>query len=190
MTGSSFTFERIDLLEYHLHKTSLNRGSSYINSPEWIRNKGVTINPKNTESNNCFQLAISTALNYQKIGHHPERVSKIKPFINNYNWKGIEFPSHPKDWRKSEQNNKTIALNTLYVPYNTKQIKQAQISKYNNERDNQVNLLMITDGTGNWHYLAAKNIAGLRRMTSNHNGDFYCLNCFHSYTTEKKTYKA
>ena len=50
---------------------------------------------------------------------------------------------------------------------------------------------MITGGTGNWHYLAAKNIAGLRRMTSNHNGDFYCLNCFHPYTTEKKTtYKA
>ena len=45
MRGSSFTFERIDLLEYHLHKISLNRGSSYINSPEWIKKK-VTINPK------------------------------------------------------------------------------------------------------------------------------------------------
>ena len=39
MKGSSFTFERIDLLEYHLHKISLNRGSSYINSPEWLKNK-------------------------------------------------------------------------------------------------------------------------------------------------------
>ena len=45
--GSSFTFERVDLVEYHLHKISLNRGSSYINTPEWIKNKGVTINPKN-----------------------------------------------------------------------------------------------------------------------------------------------
>ena len=34
MKGSSFTFESVDLLEYHLHKISLNRGSSYINSPE------------------------------------------------------------------------------------------------------------------------------------------------------------
>ena len=34
MRGSSFTFERIDLLEYRLHKISLNRGSSYIESPE------------------------------------------------------------------------------------------------------------------------------------------------------------
>ena len=186
MKGSSFTFDRIDLLEYHLHKISLNRGSLYINSSEWIKNKGVTINPKNTKDNNCFQYAITAALNYQNIDHHPERISKLKPFINNYNWKDIEFPSHSKDWRKCECNNKIIDLNIQYVPYNTKQIRQAYISNYNNERDNQVHLLMITDGASNWHYLAVKSISGLLRgTTSNHNGDFYCLNCLHSYTTEK-----
>ena len=86
MKGSSFTFERIDLLEYHLHKISLNRGSSYIESPEWIKNKRVTINPKNTKDNNCFQYAITAVLNHQNIEHHPERISNLKPFINNYNW--------------------------------------------------------------------------------------------------------
>ena len=66
----------------------------------------------------------------------------------------------------------------------TTQIRQEYISKHNNKRDNQVTLLMITDGTGNWH--TVKSISGLlRRITSNHNGNFYCLNCFHSYTTEK-----
>ena len=76
------------------------------------------------------------------------------------------------------------------MPYNTKQIRQAYISKDNNERDTHVNLLMITDGTGNWHYLAVKSTSGvLRGITSNHNGDFYCLNCFHPYTTEKKLRK-
>ena len=95
-----------------------------------------------------------------------------------------------KGWRKFECNNKTVALNILYVPYNTKQIRQAYISKYNNERDTQVSLLMITDETNNWHYLAVKSISGLLRgITSNHNGDFYCLNCFHPYTTEKKLRK-
>ena len=64
MKGSSFTFEHIDLLEYHLHKISLNRGSSYIKSTEWLYNKGVTINPQNTKDNNCFQYAITAALNY------------------------------------------------------------------------------------------------------------------------------
>ena len=54
MKGSRYIFERIDLLGYHLHKISLNRGSSYIDSPIWIKNKGVTINPKNAKDNNCF----------------------------------------------------------------------------------------------------------------------------------------
>ena len=49
---------------------------------------------------------------------------------------------------------------------------------------------MITDNNNNWHYHAVKNISGLLRgITSNYNGDFYCLNCFHSYTTNKKLKK-
>ena len=63
----------------------------------------------------CFQYAITAALNHQNIIHHPERISKLRSFINNYSWKDIQFPSHLKDWRKFEQNNKTIALNILYV---------------------------------------------------------------------------
>ena len=190
MRGSSFTFDHVDLLEYHLNKISLNRGSSYIKSPEWIKNKGVTINPKNTKDNKCFQYAITTTSNYQNISHHPERISKLKLFINNYNWKNIKFPAGHKDYSAFERNNRGIALNILYIPYNIKQIRQAYISKHNNECDAQVNLLMITDETNNWHYLAVKSISGLLRgITSNHNGDFYCLNCFHSYTTENKLRK-
>ena len=45
---------------------------------------------------------------------------------------------------------------------------------------------MISNGE-NWHYLFVKNLSGLLRgITSNHNGDYYCLNCFHSYRTENK----
>ena len=85
------------------------------------------------------------------------------PFIDQYNWKGIEFPSHSKDWKKFEQNNKAIALNILYVPYDTEQIRPAYISKYNHKRNNQVILLMITDDAENWHYLAVKRISKLLR---------------------------
>ena len=47
-------------------------------------------------------------------------------------------------------------------------------------------LLMITDGE-KWHYLTVKNLSGLLRgITSNHHGDFYCLNCFTSYRTKSK----
>ena len=62
------------------------------------------------------------------------------------------------------------------MPYNSKQIRQAYISEYNNERDNQVHLLMITDGDCNWHYLAVKSISSLLRgTTSNQNGNFFIV---------------
>ena len=45
---------------------------------------------------------------------------------------------------------------------------------------------MITDGE-KWHYLVVKNLPGLlKRITSTHEKDFYCLNCFHSYRTKSK----
>ena len=118
--GSNFTFESVDLLSYHLHKTSLKRGKSYIKSPKWVLNKRAKINPKN-EDNKCFQYSITVALNHQNIESHPERISNIKPFINQYNWEGIDFPVGTKDWKKFERNNKTIALNILYVPHIQKQ---------------------------------------------------------------------
>ena len=52
----------------------------------YIKNKGVTINPRNTKNDMCFQYAITTALNHQNIDHHAERISKLRPFINNYNF--------------------------------------------------------------------------------------------------------
>ena len=48
---------------------------------------------------------------------------------------------------------------------------------------------MITDGE-KWHYLAVKKLSVLfKRITSNHKGDFYCLNCFYSYSTKEKLKK-
>ena len=48
---------------------------------------------------------------------------------------------------------------------------------------------MITDGK-KWHYLAVKSLwALLRGITSNHNGDFFCLNCLYSYNKTKKLKK-
>ena len=124
---SKFVFESVDLLYYSLHKTTVKRSGSYIKSSKWLRNKGAAINPKNEYDNNCFQYPITIALNHQNIENNPERISNIEPFINQYNWKDIDFPSHQKDWKKFEQNNETIALNILFVPHNTKTCIQIKI---------------------------------------------------------------
>ena len=180
MRGSEFNFNSVGRLYYHLQKISLIRGRSYIDSPEWLENKKATIKPKNNDVN-CFQYALTVALNYQNIKKAAQRISKVKSFINRYNWKEINFPSHLKDWKKFEQNNKTVVLNILLVPYNTEKIRLACKSKHNLKRKNQVILLMITDGK-KWHYLAIKSVPVLlREITSNQNGD--------SYRTKKKLKK-
>ena len=119
--GSNFVFESVDLLSYHIHKTGLNIGKSYMKSPEWVANKRATINPQNLSDNKCFQYSITVALHHQDIENHPERITNIGPHTGLYNWKGIEFPAGIKDWKRFERNNKTIALNIFFVPHNEKQ---------------------------------------------------------------------
>ena len=132
---------------------------------------------------NVFNMLL--ALNLDKIKRDPQRISKIKPFIDQYNWKDINFPSTSKDWKKFELNNE-IALNVLYVPHNTRKIQVAYKSKQNLICDKQGILLMITNGE-KWHYLTLKYSPGLLRgITSTHKEDFYCLNCFRSYRTKNK----
>ena len=88
-----------------------------------------------------------------------------------------------------ESNNKSIALSILYVAYNTEEIRHAYKSKPNLERKNQVILSMIIDGK-KWHYLAVKKLSALQGgITSKYKGDFYCLNCFHSFSTKVKLKK-
>ena len=100
-----------------------------------------------------------------------------------------KFSIIQKDWKKFELNNKSITLTILYIPYNTKEIRRVYKSKYILTHGNKVILLIITDAK-KWHYLAVKSLSGLLRgITSNHNGDFYCLNCFHSYSAKNKPKK-
>ena len=90
----------------------------------------------------------------------PKRTSKIKPYISKYNWEGVQFPAGPKDCEKFEQNNKTIALNILFVPCIIEKIRVAYRSKYNHKRKKQVILLMIADGN-KWHCLAVSKLSAL-----------------------------
>ena len=82
----------------------------------------------------------------------------------------------------------------MQVPHNDIKISHAYKSEYNRKRKNQVVLLMIPHGE-KWHYIALKSEPTddgfnrptkslpklFRGITSNHDGDFYCLNCLHSF---------
>ena len=49
----------------------------------------------NNKNNKNFQNALGDALNY--IESNPQRISKLEPYINKYNWKGINFPAGSKE---------------------------------------------------------------------------------------------
>ena len=145
MKGSDFIFNGINYLYYDLNRITISKGRSYIESPKWLKDKKCTTNQKNTD-NKCFQYATTLALNINSIDKHHQRISKSKPFIDNYNWNDINFPATKKDWNKFEINNKNVALNILYVPFSTKKVEIAYKSKYNLIRDNQIMLFMISNG--------------------------------------------
>ena len=110
------------------------RNLSELNYSWWLKRKKETRIIGNTD----FEEALDDALDDQNIETHPERISKLKPYNNKYNWKRIDFPVGPIDWIKFEKN-KSIVLNVLFVPYNTKTISIAYRSEYNNKCKKQVN---------------------------------------------------
>ena len=75
-------------------------------SSEWLKNKKAAI----VNDDNCFQ-------NYQKIKKDPEVISNIKPFINQYNWKRIEFPLNQKSGKILKKTINKFIL--VYYMYNT-----------------------------------------------------------------------
>ena len=101
MRGSDFEFDGINFLYYDFNQISLNRGGSYIDFPKWLKHKKSTIHHRNNDDK-CFQYAVTLALNLNKINKHPQRIFKIKPSIDQYNWKDIDVPSTSKDWKKLE----------------------------------------------------------------------------------------
>ena len=94
MKGSDFEIDGVNFLYYDFIKIS--RGGSNIDSSKWLKNKKSTINLKNNDYK-YFQYVVTLALNIDRINSHPEIISKIKPFIEQYNWKEIDFPSTSKD---------------------------------------------------------------------------------------------
>ena len=148
------------ILYYNCHKTNTNSDESYLDSPDWIKNKKATINLINKKDNKCFQYDVTVALIYEERKKDPQRITKIKLFINKYNWEGINFPSEKGDWKKFEKNYWIIVLNILYAT--KEKIYPAYISKCNSNNEKQLIFLMTLNGDGK-DFLAVKKLPALLR---------------------------
>ena len=159
-------------------------GSSYIELPEWLKSKKAVINPQNKDEE-CFKWTVIGALYHEEIKHHPERISLLWAYENQYNWKGLEFPVSIKKIDKFEKNNPGIAVNVLFSNNKNQNIYTARRSERNVKCKKQVNLLMIVDGEKR-HYTAINNIS---KLLSKLNGKtrrayHFCMNCLNGFRTE------
>ena len=110
---SEFTHESVALLYYYFQRIDIRRAESYIISPDWIASKKATINPKNEKDNECFKWSIIAGLNYNKI-----KEKELKKLLK-FRRVDTDFSSYQRDWEEFEQNNTSIALNVLFVSYNS-----------------------------------------------------------------------
>ena len=105
MKGSVIVFNCVHLLYYKCQKINPNCERSYINSPNWIKNKRKRINPIHKKDRKCFEYAFKFALNHEEIRKNSQRITKTKSSINEYNWEAINILSEKNDWKKIEKNN-------------------------------------------------------------------------------------
>ena len=104
-----------------ISKEPIINDSTFIETPEWIKNKKCIINPQNND-NKCFQCSVTVSLYHKQItGRNFFRVSQMKPFIENIDWENTNFPPQKQDYKTSEVNHKSIALNVLRI-YNNEKI--------------------------------------------------------------------
>ena len=113
MPESGFSLDKKIHLNINFHRLMLTRGSSYTELSEWLKSKKAVINPQNKDEER-FKWAVTEALHHEEIKHHPERISLLRPYENQYNWKELEFPVSIKNIDKFEKNNPGIAVNVLF----------------------------------------------------------------------------
>ena len=105
--GSEFVSNYIHLWYYKYNKINLYSAVKYTNYTEWIKK---TINSTSKKYKKHVQNAVTVALILEEIKKYLQRITKIKPFMNKYNWERKYVPSEKDDWKKIEKNNVTYIL--------------------------------------------------------------------------------
>ena len=170
-------------LYINFHKLALTRGGSYIELPKWLKSKKAVINPQNKDEK-CFKWAAIGALHHEEIKNNPEKISLLRSYENQHNWKGLEFPVSIKKIDKFDKNKPGIAVNVLFSNKKSQNIYTARRSQRNVKCKKQFNLLIIVDGEKS-HYITIKSIS---RLLSKLNGKtkrayHFCMNCLNRFRT-------
>ena len=113
LLSSRFKFDEVLFVDANFHQLNLTRGSSYLPLFPWLAKKKAIINPNNND-NECFKWTVIAVLEFPNIKSHPERISNLIKFSNNYDWSGLEFPVSTKDIGLFEINN-DVSIKVLAI---------------------------------------------------------------------------
>ena len=179
LKDSKFVFDEIIRMDIDFHRLNLTRGSSYMPLPDWLAKKGTIINPKNSDME-FFKWAVIATTKWREIGDHPERISKLRRYENDFDWSETRFPASFRDFKRFESRNE-ITINIIAF-----ECKQVYICRKSQEYGQVANLMLITDHN-NKHYVAIKS---LRRLQSRQNGkhkesQHFCINCLQGFGEKK-----
>ena len=184
--GTGWHFHSVISLELHTAEWVPLRGSSYIELPEYLKNKKAITNIKN-DDDKCFLWCVLRALNPEPI--HPERLNKkLKEKENTLNMEGIEYAVKLLDINKFEKQNETITITVF--GYNEKdKVYPLRKSKHSN-RFCKINLLLI-EKEGVSHYCLINDISWLvgSQVSKHKEKCFICDNCLNPFPTEESLNK-
>ena len=79
------------------------------------KSKKATRNTINKKYNKCFKYVVTVSLNPEEITKDSQRLVKIDPFIDKYNWKEQIIYQKRMIGENLKKNNLRIALKVLYA---------------------------------------------------------------------------
>ena len=180
--GSGWYFNEVIRLEIHIVEYKPVKGGSYIPLPEFITKKKSIINIQNKD-NKCFLWSILRYLH--PVQMNEVRLTDLKKYENDLNFKQINFPVKVKDITKFENQNPDLpGINVFSVNENNK-IYPLRI----NQKDCQksLDLFLHSDGEKQ-HYSLIKSFTRLvRSQYTSHRSSkiFICKKCLNHYTKEE-----
>ena len=148
LRDSKFPFDKILHTDISCPRLMLTRGSSFIKLPDWLAKKKAILNPKNLDEK-CFKWAVIAGLKWEEIDCHPERVSKLRKYDNEFDWSGITYPVSTKNITKFETRNR-IGVNVLALNGKTPYIRRK-----GGDYERKVNLMILEEGEKK-HYVTTK----------------------------------
>ena len=179
LRDSKFVFDKILQTDISCHRLMLTRGSSFIKLPDWLAKKKAILNPKNLDEK-CFKWAVIAGLKWEEIDCHPERVSKLRKYENEFDWSGITYPVSTKNISKFETRNR-IGVNLLAL--NGKTI---YICRKGGNYERKVNLMILEEGEKK-HYIPIKSLERLLSMANSKHKEsqYFCDNCLNGFKIEE-----